>query len=415
MNAHVERARVLLHQSRHEMAERELRQALANNPEDPSAHAMLAVSLSAQKKFAEANAEARAAVHQAPHLPYSHYVLSRVYEAEDRHQEAELAIYEAIRLDPEEADYFAQLASIKCNQKQWATALQAAEQGLQLDAENIESTNLRAIALVKLGRKQEAVTTIDGALARDPENDVTHANQGWTLLQKGEPVRAMEHFREALRLNPGLEWAREGIIEALKARHLIYRLMLRYFFWISKLSNRAQWGFIIGAYILFRLLNKWAETNPAVAPFVWPVLIFYLIFAFLSWSAAALFNLLLRLNRFGRLALSRQQTVTSNWVGVCLLGAIGGLTVWLLTANGNALLAAGFCLMMIIPTAAALGCRSEKGRKVLTVYAGALAVVGLAGLWAFITAAANASVFSSLFILGFFVFSWVANAYAIHQ
>lgn len=415
MNAHVERARVLLHQSRHEMAEQELRQALANNPEDSSAHAMLAVSLSAQKKFAEANVAARAAIHQAPYLPYSHYVLSRVYEAQDRHQEAELAVYEAIRLDPEEADYYAQLASIKCNQKKWATALQAAEQGLQLDAENIECTNLRAIALVKLGRKQEAVTTIDGALARDPENDITHANQGWTLLQKGEPVRAMEHFREALRLNPGLEWAREGIIEALKARHLIYRLMLRYFFWISKLSNRAQWGFIIGAYILFRLLRAWAGANPAVAPFVWPVLIFYFIFAFLSWSAVALFNLLLRLNRFGRLALSRRQTVASNWVGACLLGAIGGLTVWLLTANGNALLAAGFCLLMIIPTSAALGCHSEKGRKVLTVYAGALALVGLSGLWSFITAAPNASLFSSLFFLGFFVFSWVANAYAIHK
>ena len=38
------------------------------------------------------------------------------------------------------------------------------------------------------------------ALARRPDDPMTHANQGWALLHEGKPYPAMEHFREALRL-----------------------------------------------------------------------------------------------------------------------------------------------------------------------------------------------------------------------
>ena len=66
------------------------------------------------------------------------------------------------------------------------------------------------MALVRLGRRDEAGATLEAALARDPENAVTHANQGWARLHAGDFRGALEHFREALRLNPSLEWARAG-------------------------------------------------------------------------------------------------------------------------------------------------------------------------------------------------------------
>ena len=55
------------------------------------------------------------------------------------------------------------------------------------------------------------------ALGRNPENAHTNANQGWSLLHGGQPGKALEHFREALRLDPDLEFARAGMVEALKA------------------------------------------------------------------------------------------------------------------------------------------------------------------------------------------------------
>ncbi len=95
----------------------------------------------------------------------------------------------------------------------------------------------------------------------NPNNPNTHANLGWALLHKGEHEKAMIHFREALRLDPELQWAQQGIVEALKARHFIYRVMLKYFLWMSRLGSRAQWGVILGAYFGHRVFRNIAQFN----------------------------------------------------------------------------------------------------------------------------------------------------------
>ena len=92
------------------------------------------------------------------------------------------------------------------------------------------------MALTHLGRRGEAGTAIDTALARDPKNALTHANRGWTLLHGGDHARALEHFREALRLDPELAWARRGIVETLSARGPVIRLLLRYFLWMQRIA-----------------------------------------------------------------------------------------------------------------------------------------------------------------------------------
>lgn len=379
MSAHFQRALVLYEQSRFPLAEQELRHALAEDPNHALAHALLALCLSQSEQYADATREAEAAIHLSPDLAFAHYALASVLEDRNRLAEAEQAAREAIRLDPESVNSIARLSQIQFNLRRWSDALAMAEQGLQIDAEDVACNNLRAMALVKLGRKREAGATIDAALARDPDNAVTHANMGWTLLEKNDPAKALEHFREALRLDPTSEWARMGIIEALKARHLIYRLMLRYFLWMAKLSGKMQWGVIIGAYILFRVLRGWAKANPDVAPLVWPVLVLYVGFVFLSWTAAPLFNLLLRLNRFGRLALSDEQIRASNWIGGCLLfvivAAIAGVTI-----HDAWLTAALLGVFWILPLSATFNSTEGWPRQAMAVYTGLLALLGAAVL-----------------------------------
>ncbi len=51
--------------------------------------------------------------------------------------------------------------SIYFEASKWNEALQCAEIGLKFDAEHTDCNNLRAMALVKLGRKAEAAATID--------------------------------------------------------------------------------------------------------------------------------------------------------------------------------------------------------------------------------------------------------------
>jgi tetratricopeptide (TPR) repeat protein len=381
MNPNLERGVLLYQQSRHEMAEGELRQALAAEPEDAYAHALLALCLSHREQFEPATAEAQQAIHLQPDFSFAHYAHARVLYDRNHYKEALAAIQEAIRLDCDDADYFSLLAGIHFDQQRWRDALEAAEQGLQFDAEHVGCTNLRAMALVKLGRRAEAGATIDAALSKNPESALTHANQGWTLLERGDPKRALEHFREALRLDPQNEWAQHGIVEALKARNFVYAAMLKYFFWMSRFSPRAQWGIILGGYFGNRLLGSLAKTNPGLAPWILPVQVVYVCFALMTWMASPFFNLLLRVNRFGRLALSREQTVASNWFGACLLCALLGLISCLWTATRDpGLMAALVFGFLLLPVSAIFRCPSGWRRNAMAGLAVCLALLGLAAI-----------------------------------
>lgn len=379
MNPHLQRAALLYDQSRFDLAEAELRQALAADPQNASAHSLLALCMADRQQWAFAEKAARHAAHLGPDLPFAFYALARVLSLRNRTRDAIDAIHDALRLDPADPDYHAFLGQLHLDQKQWADALAAAESGLRLDAENIACTNIRAIALVKLGRTTEAGQTIGAALARNPQDPLTHANQGWTLLEQGQPPKALEHFREALRLDPTLDWARQGIIEALKARHAIYALMLRYFLAMAKLSPATQWGIVLGGYFASRWLGSIAADHPALAPWVLPLRIAYVLFVLLSWTAQPLFNLLLRFHRFGRLALSKEQTTASNWLAACLGAAASFLILSAATGNFGFALAALVCGVLLIPVSGVFACPQGWPRQVARIFAVALALIGLAG------------------------------------
>ncbi len=389
MTAHYDRALLLYQQSRYELAEQELRQVLADEPSDARAHALLALCLCDRKDYSAAMREAEEAIHLGPDVPFTHYALAYILFQRDRLGEAETAIEQALELAPWDADYYSLLASIRFNRRRWSEALEAAERGLEMDAEHGGCTNLRAMALVKLGRRTEAGAALGDALSRDPEDALTHANQGWTLLEQRQPDKALEHFREALRLDPNLEWAREGIVEALKARNFVYRQLLRYFLWMRRLSGRAQWGVLIGLVLAQELLSS-KQIPPALAPI--SDLLFWLLIAFvvLTWTADPLFNLLLRLNPLGRLALSREQIWASNCVGGFLLLALIALVGWAVSGDFRFATTALVSACLILPVAGTFKCPTGWPRRVMAGYTILLAVLGF-GANAFSTLAAFGS------------------------
>ena len=121
------------------------------------------------------------------------------------------------------------------------------------------------------------------------------------------------------------------MVEALKARNPIYRPVLRFFLWLGSLEGRSQAWLILGLFFGVRLLRQLARSYPATAPVLYPLIFLYAAFVLLTWIADPLFNLLLRLDRFGRLALSREQIVASNWLagilGLGLAALAAGLTL----------------------------------------------------------------------------------------
>jgi Flp pilus assembly protein TadD len=419
MSVNVQRGLHLYQQNRFPDAEREFRQAIGADPNDAYTRAMLGLTLSQQERFDEAEHEIAEGLKIDPGLPFVHYARALVLDDRHRYPEAEKAVQEAISMQPEDADFHALLAQVRLNQKKWAGALEAAETGLQMDAEHVGCTNLRAMALVNLGRKEEAGLTIDAALAKDPENSVTHANQGWALLHAGDHKKALEHFRESLRLDPENEWARQGIIEALKAQNFLYAWMLKYFLWMSRLSANMQWGVILGGFLGMRILRAATRDNPDLKPYVLPIQILYLVFVFLTWTADPLFTLLLRLNKFGRMVLNHEEIVASNWVGgfvgaalLCLGLAALGFDRFLLGA-----MAFGFS---VIPLAAVFKCQVGWPRTAMAAYTAFVAGAGILVFVSLLTAGGDrvlskneldgfAGPLLAVFLIGVLLSGWVAN------
>ena len=410
----IARGLLLYQQARYEMAETELRQALGAEPGDAYAHALLALCLIERKQLEEATEEARHAIHLAPDMPFAHYALAKVWYARDHYDAARNAIEEAIRLDPEDPDYRFLLGAIHFDEGRFEDALRAADDGLAVDPEHDACTNLRVMALVKRGRTREAVDVTEAALARNPENSATHANRGWTLLEQGNADQALGHFRESLRLDPDNEWARAGIVEALKARNPVYAVMLRYFLWMSRLSPRARWGVILGGYFANRILTGAARADPDLAPWLLPVRVLYVAFVLLTWIADPLFNLMLRLNRFGRLALSREQIVESNWIGSVMLLALLSLAACVLWGFDSPFLFSAMVFgFLVIPLAGTLKTSVGKPRTTMWIYTGVLATLGMASLVTAFRAGAeigaSGGAFFGVFLLGVIAAPWVAN------
>lgn len=414
MNPYIQRAQLLIQQSRYELALKELQQALVTDPHDALAHALTSLCLAEQNKLTEAQAAARRAAHLAPDFSFAHLVLGNVLLQQEKLKEAEAAASEAIRLDAWDADNFSLLARVKYRQKQWPAALEAAEQGLAIEAEHAGCQNLRALALAKLGRADEATAALDEALAQDPENALTHANRGWTQLQNGQREQALESFREALRLEPTLEWARNGMIEALKARYLLYRLMLRYFFWMSRLESRTQWVIIIGLYVAAKFFRGLSQSSPELAPFLMPLNYLYLVFAFLTWTARPLFNLLLRLNRFGRMLLDRRQLSGSNILGACLFAALLSAVIGLGLPSADWFFAALVLAVMAMPLGAYY---SDDDTPPKSIRVGTVLLVGLGWLTILLTFLGTplAGLCSLLYFFGVFGFALLVNAVYMRQ
>ncbi len=348
MSPAFERGHVLLQQGRHDLAEREFRQGLSEDPDNAFGHSQYALCLIHRDAKADALREATEAVRLEPNFGFHHYVLSIAQERNGRLKEAEAAAQQALELDPGEADYFGQLASLALQRGRPKDALSYAEEGLACDAENTWCANLRAMALVKLDRKAEAGAALGSALSDDPEDALTHANQGWTCLHQGNYKQALVHYREALRLNPEFEWAREGLKESLKARYPFYRVVLGFSLWLYRQQGWVQIAVIAMLVLGQRLLRGVGGAFPVLGPLMVPLAVALFGFILLSWVAEPLANFLLQFHPLGRLALTRTERIESLLIGGLFVAALAALTARIFGVQ-DGLLWAIFFGFMIFP------------------------------------------------------------------
>ncbi len=355
MNDQYGRVQMLLSQRRYDMAERDLRAMLASEPRDAVAHALLALCiLNDRERMVEATSVAEQAVGIAPDEPLAHYALAVSYLKRNRNEEAEASIQESLRLDPYDADAFAILSQSYLSREMYRQALDAAQQGLGVDPDHLDCGNLQSISLERLGRGEEAIASASETLRRDPEDPMSHAAHGFTLLNSGRYQEAQVAFREALRLDPHNEMARGGMIHALNHRSFVFRIVHRFYVFMSRLNSKAAFGLIIGAWVLIQVLTRVVgPAIPILKPLILPIVIFYVLFVILTWIANPLFNTFLRFHSFGQHLLKRSERWASNLIAPSLALSVFGFGVGVYFGNALlAILSAAYWIGLAIPISA---------------------------------------------------------------
>lgn len=404
---------ILLQQQKYADAQRILSDLLSEDPNNIHFLSLLAEVYLQQDNFDTATTIINNAIGLSPDSSYLFYIKSRIAIQQDKLSDAETHINQAIALNPYDAHYFALLANIQLGRKQFDEALETANKALEIDAENLLALNIRSTALNKLNRSEESFETIQGALRGDPNNAFTHANYGWGLLEKGDHKKALEHFKEALSKDPGSEYAQSGMMEALKASNPVYRLFLKYSFWMGNLTAKYQWGVIIGFYLGFRGLRILASKNEALQPYLIPLIVALALIAFSTWVISPISNLFLRFNKYGQLLLDQKQKISSNFVAVSFGAFVAGILLYFILSDEKMLTIAVFGFAMMLPLGTMFS--PSKNKNGLLIYTIALALVGSLAIVMAFSSGIIFNLMTLVFVIGFVAFQWVANFMLIRE
>ncbi|WP_430816762.1 tetratricopeptide repeat protein [Carboxylicivirga sp. RSCT41] len=318
----VARIELLIQQDKYAQAEQEIRAQLLDDPNNGIYYSLLALCHAETGKTDEAINEARKAVGLIPHSAYAYYVLSKCYLNTDNYDEAGKAIREALRIDPEDEDYLCMYAAILNDQGEHQKGLITIDKALGINPEHASSKQVKSIILRGLGKYREADMVANEALNDNPESAYAFAAKGWSSLDTGQVKESLEHFKSAVMLDPNSDYAKSGLVMAIKAQNPLFNAFYKYYNWINGLSSGARWGFIIGIFILMRIARKISTTSSELAPVFSVIVGVYICFVFMVWTINPIFNIFMRFNKYGKHALDKGEIIGSNIMAFLLVSAL---------------------------------------------------------------------------------------------
>jgi len=377
MDQRYQRVSVLICQHRYDDAESQLRLILAGSPSESRGHAMLAMVMSRnESRLNGAKEEAVQAISHGPDESLGHYALALVEFGRKQYRAAGEAIDEAIRLDPMDAANWAMRARCDFALQKFPDMLVAVNRGLEIDPENIECRNLLSLALERTGNVSSSLDQASQTLRMDPDDDQSHAMMGFALLQNGKHIEARQAFREALRINPMNEYAREGMMDAIASRSIVFRTVSRFYSWLNRMTGQRQMMILLGGWLLVNLLNRLAKTNEIADMISLPLMLAYAAFAVMTWIATPLFQTFLRFHPFGKHLLRSREIWLSNFVAPCLsLAIVGGIYG---TFSNDAYIGINIAIYWVVATMVAVCCfraPTFRGTATYAVYAMSAAIL----------------------------------------
>ncbi|HEX5750879.1 MAG TPA: tetratricopeptide repeat protein [Archangium sp.] len=286
-------ARVQISRGENRGALETLRRALAEDPEDSEAHALLSLVLLALKRPHAAEHEAGLALSLEALLPLAHYAAASVAMARRRFQDAEQHLTHLLELEPDDTP------------------------NLLLQARFLELT----------GKKERKREVLQRAHSLNPNDPATLVALGWDALERGDVKHALQWARDALSAQPELQdglvlmgqvYLRQGRIEdarehalwalrqdatdegslrllaSIKARQSrLLGVWWRYAMFMGSLGDGKSTLVLLGAYVAYRFATLAAEDlgQPGLAGIIQLV---WLGLALYTWVGPALFQRMVR-------------------------------------------------------------------------------------------------------------------------
>ena len=236
-----------------EEAEVHLRRAIALNPRTQNVHFNLGMILYYQDRYEEALDATYVAVEQRPDFALGSINLGLALNALGRSKEAETHLRHALELNPQNVDSFQKLIELLTPQGRYEEAIdlialaaalapdstQAAElhflmgetarekgqpetaaehyvHTLEMDPHHGQTLHWLAMLRLEQQRYNEALELFQGLVALHPDDAATYSNMGITLIFLGRNDEALQHFDQALALDPTLENVRANRETLLK-------------------------------------------------------------------------------------------------------------------------------------------------------------------------------------------------------
>ena len=363
MTPEFKHAQYLRDLGRHEEAVANLHTHLAHHPDDSMGYIELAINrMNMPGQLANALEDAKRATGLMAGEAFPLALQSRILSRLDREKEALPMADSAIALDPD-CDYaWSSKAIALVGLSRWKESEECLRKALEIDPDSETASNLLSHVLRMQNRLDESEGESLRRLARDPENAFSFANSGWAALQRGQIKEAEGLFKESLRLDPNMEYARQGLKQSYRARSAFFRIFLKYAFFMQRFSEGNQIAIMIGMIIGFKVLRAlFASVNPIL---VIPLAIVYYLFIFGTWLSNGLANFFILSDANARLSLDKGEKIEGVAVGVLFLGGILALIGGLATSIHSLAAVGGGMMIAAIPSSMVFTNPSAKGRVV---------------------------------------------------
>jgi Flp pilus assembly protein TadD len=243
-----------LDRGQHQAAVDLFRRALTLDPDEPRAHALLALALLRMKRLGAALLEAQTALVLAPEAPLSHLILGHVLLAHRKPEEARGHFESAREHDLASPAPLRGLAAVETFFDREDRAVEILEKALELDPEDVDTLSALGTAHLSRGRLDEAERHARAALEIEPEHADSLVLMGFVLLKRGDIQGAREHAVWALRGAAG-ETDALRLLVAIKARESLFLGL--WFRFNSMLGALGPSGMLVllGAYCVQRVLQ----------------------------------------------------------------------------------------------------------------------------------------------------------------